>query len=139
MRLGPAWLTALIEPRARRRRPSRCCSASATPAPRCPICSTTSSSPTIRQITTIIDDRPLSETSPIRAYTDDGRNYIQWLIDAATHSLDTLRAETGFTGNESPQALLYLYLRHALMLGYYDTSYDLHATRAFSPPPSCWR
>ncbi len=78
------------------------------------------------RITTLIDDRALSETSPIRAYTDDGRNYLQWLIDAATNSLDTLRAETGFTGNQSPRALLYLYLRHALMLGYYDSSYNLH-------------
>ena len=43
------------------------------------------------QITTIIDDRASSETTPIRAYTDDGRNYVQWLIDAATNSLDTLR------------------------------------------------
>ena len=75
---------------------------SATPAPRCPICSITSSSPTIRRSRTIIDDRALSETSPIRAYTDDKRNYIQWLIDAAPNSLDTLREEAGFTGQRSP-------------------------------------
>jgi hypothetical protein len=78
------------------------------------------------QITTIIDDLPLSETSPIRAYTPDGRNYIQWLIDAASSSLDTLREESGFLDNQSPQALLYLLLRHALMLGYYDSSYNLY-------------
>ncbi len=29
------------------------------------------------QINTIIDDLPLSETNPVRPYTDDGRNYIQ--------------------------------------------------------------
>ena len=69
--------------------------------------------------------------SPIRAYTDDGRNYIQWLIDAASASLDDVVAERGFTGDVSPQALLYLYLRHALMLGYYDTSYRLHRTAGF--------
>lgn len=78
------------------------------------------------QITTVIDDRALSETTPIRSYTDDDRNYIQWLIDAATTSLDVLREESGFTGNQSPRALLYLFLRHALMLGYYDASYNLH-------------
>ncbi len=78
------------------------------------------------QITTIIDDRALSETASIRPYTDDGRNYIQWLIDAASTSLDTLREESGFTGNQSPTALLYLFLRHALMLGYYDSSYNFH-------------
>ena len=74
----------------------------------------------------VIDDRPLSETSPIRAYTDDGRNYIQWLIDAAKTSLDALYQEQGFTGNRTPETLLYLYLRHALTLAYYDTSYNLH-------------
>ena len=78
------------------------------------------------QITTIIDDRALSETAPIRSYTDDGRNYIQWLLDAASTSLDTLREESGFSENHSPTALLYLFLRHALMLGYYDSSYNLH-------------
>ena len=77
------------------------------------------------RITTVVDDRPLSETNGIRAYTDAGKNYIQWMIDAAA-SLDTLRAESGFTQNKSPQALLYLYLRHALMLGYYDASYNFH-------------
>jgi len=77
------------------------------------------------QIATVIDDRPLSETSGIRAYTDAGKNYIQWMIDAAA-SLETLRAESGFTDNKSPQALLYLFLRHAMMLGYYDASYNYH-------------
>jgi hypothetical protein len=83
------------------------------------------------QIGTVIDDRPLSETSGIRAYTDDGRNYIQWLIDAAKTSLDAVYQEQGFTANKTPEALLYLYLRQALMLGYYDSSYNLHKSAAF--------
>jgi hypothetical protein len=78
------------------------------------------------QLGTVIDDQPLSETSPIRAYTSDGRDYISWLIDAAATSLDAVVAEQGFTGDVSPQALLYLYLRHALMLGYYDSAYGLY-------------
>jgi hypothetical protein len=86
------------------------------------------------QIGTVIDDRPLSETSGIRAYTDDGRNYIQWLIDAAKTSLDSVYQEQGFSGNKTPEALLYLYLRQALMLGYYDSSYNLHKTAAFLTP-----
>src|SRR6185503_16767086 len=77
------------------------------------------------RISTIVDDRPLSETDRIRSYTATGKNYIEWMIDAAG-SLETLRAETGFTNNTSPQALLYLYLRHALLLGYYDSSYHYH-------------
>jgi len=87
------------------------------------------------QITTIIDDRALSETTPIRSYTLDNRNYIQWLIDAATQSLDALRQESGFTNNQSPQALLYLWLRHALMLGYYSTSYNLHSSAGILTAP----
>jgi hypothetical protein len=83
------------------------------------------------QITTIIDDVPLSETSPIRAYTDDGRNYVQWLSDAAKTSLDAVYQEQGFSGNKTPEALLYLFLRHALMLGYYDSSYNLHQSAGF--------
>jgi hypothetical protein len=81
---------------------------------------------TASQLSVVIDDQPLSETSPIRAYTSDGRNYINWLIDAAKTSLDAVVTEQGFTGDVSPQALLYLYLRHALMLGYYDSAYGLN-------------
>ena len=77
-------------------------------------------------IPTVIDDRALSETVPIRAYTDDGRNYLKWLLDAAKTSLDALRLEQGFSGNQTPQTLLYLWVRHALMLGYFDTSYFLY-------------
>ena len=87
------------------------------------------------QIATIIDDRALSETTPIGAYTPDNRNYIQWLIDAATQSLDAVRQEAGFTNNQTPQALLYLMLRHALMLGYYNTSYNLHSSAGFLSAP----
>jgi len=81
-----------------------------------------------QKITQVIDDRPLSETAPIRAYTDDQRNYIQWLIDAANTSLDAVREEQGFTNNASPQTLLYLYLRHALLLAHYDTCCNLNLT-----------
>jgi hypothetical protein len=77
------------------------------------------------RITSVIDDRPLSETDTIRPYAS-GSNYIQWLIDAANQSLDAVRLEEGFDNEATPQALLYLYLRQALMLGYYDASYELH-------------
>jgi hypothetical protein len=82
-------------------------------------------------IDSLIDDRPLSETEPIRAYTQDGHNYVTWLIDAAGASLDALREEQGFSGGRSPQMLLYLYLRQALLLGYYDASYELHRSAGF--------
>ncbi|MFL5897129.1 MAG: hypothetical protein ACJ76D_01490 [Solirubrobacterales bacterium] len=82
-------------------------------------------------IDVVVDDRPSSETEPVREYTDDHRNYIRWLIDAAGASLDAVTAEEGFTDGASPRALLYLYLRHALLLGYYDTSYELHKSADF--------
>jgi hypothetical protein len=82
-------------------------------------------------IEVVVDDRPPSETAPVREYTDDHRNYIRWLIDAASASLDAVTAEEGFSGDASPRALLYLYLRHALLLGYYDTSYELHKSAGF--------
>ncbi|HUH06771.1 MAG TPA: hypothetical protein VML96_03085, partial [Egibacteraceae bacterium] len=72
----------------------------------------------------IVDDRPLSESEPIRAYTDDGRNYLQWLIDAAGTSLDALYAQREFSDGP-PTALLYLLARHALQLGYHDTGLRL--------------
>ena len=82
-------------------------------------------------IENLIDDHPLSETEPIRAYTEDNRNYMTWLIDAANTSLDALREEQGFSGGRSPQMLLYLYLRQSLLMGYYDTSYELHRSAGF--------
>lgn len=74
----------------------------------------------------LIDDQPLSEADPVRVYTPDGRNYLQWLIDAANTSLETLRLQNGFSEGDRPTALLYIMLRHALMLGYYDTSIRLY-------------
>lgn len=88
------------------------------------------------QITTIIDDRPLSESLQVREYTDDHRNYLAWLRDAASTSLDALVSEQGFTGGTSPQALLYLFLRHALMLGFYDASFGLHRSHAILDAPA---
>lgn len=83
----------------------------------------------------IVDDRPLSETEPIRAYTppplpppadQPGKNYIQWLIEAARTSHETLRKEEGFLENKPPVALLYLMLRHALMEGYADAGLRIY-------------
>jgi hypothetical protein len=72
----------------------------------------------------LIDDRPLSEVAPIRAYTADGRNYIAWLVDAARTSLETVRREDELD-DDMPAALLYLLLRHAVLLGYWETSVRL--------------
>jgi hypothetical protein len=74
----------------------------------------------------VIDDVPLSETDPVRAYRDDGSNYLDWLIRAARESHDTLRAQADFLDDRPPTALLYLMLRHALDIGYVRTGIQLH-------------
>jgi hypothetical protein len=79
----------------------------------------------------IVDDRPLSETEPVRDYTTDDRNYLEWLVDAARTSLEELRRQQGFEDGRAPIAVLYLMLRHALMLGYHEASYVLHRVADF--------
>lgn len=72
----------------------------------------------------VIDDVPLSEKEIIRKYTPDpgGVNYLQWLINAANTSHDTLRKQDGFIDGEIPAALLYHMLHHALDLSYVEVS-----------------
>ena len=49
----------------------------------------------------LVDDRPLSETEPVRAYTDDGRNYLRWLRRRrAGPRWRRCGREEGFTGDE---------------------------------------
>lgn len=80
----------------------------------------------------LIDDRPLSETEPIRTWASGDRNYLEWLLDAAESSLDTLRTATGFV-DETPNALLFLLARHALILGYAESSRGLYGLAGFDP------
>ncbi|WP_283138991.1 hypothetical protein [Rhizohabitans arisaemae] len=70
----------------------------------------------------LVDDLPLSESTPIRAYTADGKNYLAWLAEYGRTALDTVRNETGFADDRPPAALLYLLLRHAVLLGWADTA-----------------
>jgi hypothetical protein len=74
----------------------------------------------------VVQDGPLSETDPLRGVTTDQRNYLQWLTDAANTSLDALYRQDGFASNKVPTSLLYLFLRHALQLGYSETSRRLY-------------
>lgn len=88
----------------------------------------------------LVDDRPLSETEPIRAYTADSKNYVRWLADLAgakpaQTDLDAIRLELGFTNDVRPPTLLYLLLRHAVLLGWDDTARAL-AAAAGMPVPS---
>lgn len=72
-----------------------------------------------------VDKVPNSEIDTLSHYTNDGRNYIEWLIDAAGQSHNVLRLQHGFTDNIRPNTLLYLLMYHALDLSYVDTSLKL--------------
>ena len=79
--------------------------------------------------------RPALGNEPeLHASTDDPWNYLEWLRDAASRSLDALREERGFTGNTPPKALLYLLARHALLQAYWDTSLKLGEDRGVMTP-----
>lgn len=78
----------------------------------------------------VIDDRPLSETAAVRAYTSDGKNYLDWLLDAARSVPDRLRVQSGFIDDTPPEALLYLFLRHALLMNYFNAGLRAHETAA---------
>ncbi|MEW2354300.1 hypothetical protein [Spirillospora sp. NPDC029432] len=70
----------------------------------------------------LVDDRPLSEVDPVRAYTADGRNHLRWLADHARTDLDKVRKEEGFLDDRPPAALLYLLARHAVLLGWAEAA-----------------
>ena len=75
----------------------------------------------------VVDPAPLSETAGLSPATQDGRTYLDWLVEAASTSLDALYRQEGFAGGQPPNALLYLLARHALQLGYHATGARLHA------------
>ncbi|MFA1548005.1 hypothetical protein [Actinomadura chokoriensis] len=84
----------------------------------------------------LVDDRPLSETDRIRPYTTDGRDYLTWLAALARTDLNGIRLESGFAEGARPATLLYLLLRHAILLGWDDAARAL-TTAAGQPagPP----
>jgi hypothetical protein len=84
----------------------------------------------------LVDDHPLSETEPIRDYLPGGGNYLHWLADHAGTDLETIRLENGFAGNRPPAALLYLFLRHAVLLGWIEAGRLLAVEKHSAEVPS---
>lgn len=78
----------------------------------------------------LIDDRPLSEKTPIRPYTateneeEKSENYIYWLIENAFTNPDKIKNQQGFA-DQKPKALLYHMLKHAVELEFSNTALDL--------------
>lgn len=83
----------------------------------------------------LIDDVPLSESTAIRNYTADGKNYIQWL---ATSGVDKIRTQD-FGGQPAPAALLYLMLRHALMLAQAESAAKFHVSAGLEQSKALYR
>ena len=83
----------------------------------------------------LIDDRPLSETDPVRPYAGN-RNYIEWLVDAANAGIERVQQEQGFDGDVKPDSLLYLLLRHALQLSLHSTGVRLQVAAGVLDDPS---
>lgn len=74
----------------------------------------------------LIDERPPSETEPLLPISANDENYIAWLAD---HGLDTIRSEDfGIRDDQvmtPPRSLLYLLLRHAALLAWWDGAMQL--------------
>jgi hypothetical protein len=79
----------------------------------------------------LVGDRPLSETEPLPA---DG-NYLQWLAAFGGTDLETIRLEDGLADGAPPGALLYLLLRHGVLLGWADAARRLAGLSVSSPDP----
>lgn len=75
----------------------------------------------------VIDTLPLSETEPIQPLQGSTKNYLNWLVNATHASLriqnfSNVQADADCP---TPKALLYLFLRHSLLLEYANTAFDL--------------
>ncbi|MEV6156883.1 hypothetical protein AB0L53_41720 [Nonomuraea sp. NPDC052129] len=83
----------------------------------------------------LVDDRPLSESARIRPYTTDGRDYLTWLAALTRTNLNGIRLESGFAEDRRPATLLYLLLRHAILLGWDEAARALTAAAGQSAGP----
>ncbi len=75
----------------------------------------------------VIDENPLSETRPIQPYADK-LNYVDWLLKSNSDVIR--RQDFGRDANGQPvpppAALLYLMLRHALTLEYWNAAINIY-------------
>ncbi|MGP3690087.1 hypothetical protein ACTVZO_36235 [Streptomyces sp. IBSNAI002] len=85
----------------------------------------------------LVDGRPLSEDRALPPCTaaPDHLNYLQWLARYGRTDLDRIRLEDGFEGSRPPAALLYLLLRHAVLLGWEEAAWRLAAAAGRAPAP----
>ena len=82
----------------------------------------------------VVDDRAALGERAIRAYTDDGRNYLAGRATRPVPRWTSSTAKTASPAGGRRTALLYLLLRHALQLGYHDDGRRLHVVPACTRP-----
>jgi hypothetical protein len=74
----------------------------------------------------LVDDIDASESAFIRAYTADDKNYLEWLEAA---SGEVLRTQNFGSGKAAPNALLYMLLRHSLLLAQSKAATNLYVDK----------
>jgi len=79
----------------------------------------------------LVDGRPLSETEPLPEHA----NYLRWLATFGGADLEKIRLEDGFADGTPPAALLYLLLRHGVLLGWANAARRLAGLSVSSPDP----
>lgn len=75
----------------------------------------------------LVDDIDASESAFIRAYTSDNKNYLEWLEAAGG---EVLRTQNFGSGKAAPNALLYMLLRHSLLLAQSKAATNLYVDKA---------
>lgn len=75
----------------------------------------------------LVDDIDASESALIRAYTSDDKNYLEWLETAGG---EVLRTQNFGSGKSAPNALLYMLLRHSLLLAQSKAATNLYVDKA---------
>lgn len=74
----------------------------------------------------IVDSLPPSDTRPLETLGGAGVNYIQWLQNCTVQQLrDEDYSEIAPSGTPPPDALLYTFLRQALLIEYFRAACDL--------------
>ena len=74
----------------------------------------------------LVDDVPLSELKPIRAYADGNKNYITALVEQSRKSQNAVRTGEGL--KDRPQAELYRLLKYAIEQTYHSSGIGAVAT-----------
>ena len=75
----------------------------------------------------LVDDIDASESALIRAYTSDQKNYLEWLEASGG---EVLRTQNFGSGKSAPNALLYMLLRHSLLLAQSKAATNLYFDKA---------